>query len=153
VLKVRAGRPGDEDALIRSTMGNARESEGLALDQTVVRRAVGKLLLDPGKGRTFVAEEAGSVLGSCYVTFEWSDWHDAWYWWIQSVYVVPERRGQGVYTALYKAVQEAAAQAGDVRAVRLYVESRNEAGLRAYRGHGMRQLDYLVFEAKPGEGP
>lgn len=127
-------------------MGNAWETESLRLDEDVVRRAVQKLLADPNKGRSFVAEDQGRVVASLYVTFEWSDWHDAWYWWIQSLYVVPERRGQGVYTRLYQFVQEQARAAGGVRSIRLYVEKANENGLRAYRGHGMKETPYLVFE-------
>lgn len=163
-MNCRDARPGDLDFLVRATMGNAWETEKLRLDEPTVRRAVRKLLEDPAKGRAFVVEEtvtpeervasrarlehAGRThcIASLYVTFEWSDWHDAWYWWIQSLYVVPERRGQGVYTRLYKHVQAAARLAGGVRSIRLYVEEHNEEGLRAYRGHGMTQAPYLVFE-------
>lgn len=145
-VTVRVARPGDEAALVRSTMGNAWETEGLKLDETLVRRATTKLLADPSKGLALVAEEGGKVVASLYVTFEWSDWHDAWYWWIQSLYVVPEQRGQGIYTTLYKAVQDEARKRGDVRSIRLYVERHNEVGLRAYRGHGMTETPYLVFE-------
>jgi len=147
-VTVRGPRPGDTDldALVRSTLGNAFESEGLRLDEAKVRAAVRALLDDPSKGRVFLAEVAGTVVGSLYVTAEWSDWHGAWYWWLQSVFVAPGHRGQGVYTALYRAVQQAAREAGDVRSIRLYVERHNEAGLRAYRGHGMAETAYLVFE-------
>ena len=145
-LLVRPGRPSDLDALVRSTLGNAFDSEGITLDEATVRRGVGALLSDPAKGRLFVAEDGGRVIGSTYVTFEWSDWHDAWYWWIQSAFVVPERRGTGVWTALYRAIQAAATQAGNVRSIRLYVEAANEAGLRAYRGHGMAETHYKMFE-------
>ncbi|MEK6984921.1 MAG: GNAT family N-acetyltransferase [Candidatus Thermoplasmatota archaeon] len=145
-LSVRAGRVSDLDALVRSTLGNALDSEGLHLDATVVRRGVKAILDDPAKGRLFVAEAEGQVIGSTYVTFEWSDWHDAWYWWIQSAYVVPAKRGTGVWTALYRAIQAAARKEGNVRSIRLYVESNNESGLRAYRGHGMKEAPYKVFE-------
>lgn len=124
----------------------ALESEGVHLDLDTVRRGTDALIADPAKGRLFVAEEAGRIVGSTYVTMEWSDWHAAWYWWLQSVYVVPERRGQGVYSRLYRAVQDAARQAGDVRSVRLYVEAHNANGLRAYRGHGMTRTPYEVYE-------
>lgn len=145
-MNCRPAGPGDLEALVRSTLGNAWETEALRLDPAVVRRALQALLADPAKGRAFVVEEQGAVLASLYVTFEWSDWHDAWYWWIQSLYVVPERRGQGVYTRLYEFVRQQARGAGNVRSIRLYVEKANEKGLRAYRGHGMKEAPYLVFE-------
>jgi hypothetical protein len=166
-VNCRDARPGDLDFLVRATMGNAWETEHLKLDEAIVRKGVRKLLDDPVKGRAFVVEETVTseqrvaprgrrkeplgktrIVASLYVTFEWSDWHAAWYWWIQSLYVVPERRGQGVYTRLYKHVQAAARLAGDVRSIRLYVEESNENGLRAYRGHGMDELPYVVFEQR-----
>lgn len=145
-VTVRAARPTDLDALVRSTLGNALESENVRLDEATARRGVEALLRDPHKGRVLVAEAGGAVVASTYVTFEWSDWHAAWYWWIQSVYVQPEWRGKHAYTALYRAIQQAARDAGDVRAVRLYVESHNAPALRAYRGHGMKETPYQVFE-------
>jgi GNAT superfamily N-acetyltransferase len=145
-LVVRPARPSDADALVISTLGNAWESERVKLDPAKVRSAVAALLADAAKGQAFVAEDGGKVVGSLYFNAEWSDWHGAWYWWLQSVFVVPERRGQGVYSALYEAVQEAARRQGDVRSIRLYVERHNEAALRAYRGHGMKETEYLVFE-------
>lgn len=145
-VAVRPARPSDLEALVRSTLGNALESEGLRLDPAVARRALLDLLEDPAKGLAYVAEEDATVVGSLYVTFEWSDWHGAWYWWLQSVFVDPEVRGQGVYTALYRFVQEKARAAGNVRSIRLYVERSNAAALRAYRGHGMHETPYLVFE-------
>jgi ribosomal protein S18 acetylase RimI-like enzyme len=151
-VTVRLGIPADLDAFVRGTLGNAFETEGLRLDPEVVRRGVSKLLADHGKGLCFIAQRDGKAVGTGYVTFEWSDWHDAWYWWIQSLYVVADSRGTGVYSAMWKAIQDEARQRGGVRAIRLYVEKGNELGLRAYRGHGMEQLPYLVFETLL-EGP
>ncbi len=145
-VAVRPARRDDAQTLARNAMAMAFESEGLRLAGDVVLRGTRDLLADPGKGRVFVAESGGEVVGSTYVTAEWSDWHAAWYWWIQSVYVSPGHRGKHVYTALYRAIQEAARATGDVRSVRLYVESHNEAALRAYRGHGMVETPYKVFE-------
>jgi ribosomal protein S18 acetylase RimI-like enzyme len=170
MVTVRPALPSDEDAFVRGALGNAWESERLRLDEAVVRRAVRKMLADPAKGLGFVAEDSvepeglgalsgrtaahpRQAVGTTYVTSEWSDWHDAWYWWIQSLYVVPPARGQGVYTAMYRFLLEQARQAGDVRSVRLYVERDNEAALRAYRGHGMAELPYLVFEQALGPAP
>jgi RimJ/RimL family protein N-acetyltransferase len=143
---VRGAVAGDLDALVRSTLGNALDSEGIELDVATVRAGVKSLLADAAKGRVFVAEESGRVVGSLYVTFEWSDWHDAWYWWIQSVFVAREHRGTGVYSALHLAVRQAAAAAENVRSIRLYVEKGNEAALRAYRRLGMSETHYVVFE-------
>jgi ribosomal protein S18 acetylase RimI-like enzyme len=148
MVTVRAAGAHDLEAFVRGTLGNAWETESLRLDEATVRRGVARLLSDPARGLAVVAEDGGAAVGTLYVTFEWSDWHDAWYWWIQSLYVVAGRRGQGVYTAMWRFLLERARQAGDVRSIRLYVERSNEEGLRAYRGHGMEELPYLVFEQR-----
>jgi ribosomal protein S18 acetylase RimI-like enzyme len=148
MVTVRTATPRDLDAFVRGTLGNAFETEGLRLDEAIVRKGVAKLLADPAKGLCFIAEDGGNAIGTGYVTFEWSDWHDAWYWWIQSLYVAADKRGKGVYTAMYRFLQDAARKRGDVRSIRLYVEHANQLGLRAYRGHGMEELPYLVFEGR-----
>ena len=148
MVTVRVAGPQDLEAFVRGTMGNAWETESLRLDEATVRRGVAKLLSDPARGLCIVAEDAGQAVGTTYVTFEWSDWHDAWYWWIQSLYVAPPSRGTGVYTAMYRFLQQEARRRGGVRSIRLYVEKANENGLRAYRGHGMEELPYLVFEQR-----
>lgn len=145
-VQCRPARPTDEDALVRGTLGNAFETEGLRLDEAAVRRAVRHLLADPRKGHAYVVEDQGKVIASLYVTVEWSDWHGGWYWWIQSLYVAPERRRQGVYTQLYAFLREQARKAGNVRSIRLYVEKGNAAGLAAYRAHGMTETSYAVFD-------
>lgn len=147
-MHARRATARDLDFLVKATRGNAWETERLKLDPKVVRPAVQLLLKDPVRGRAFVVEDEGTVIASLYVTYEWSDWHGAWYWWIQSLFVEPARRGQGVYTTLYRFVQEQARKAGNVRSIRLYVEKQNEKGLRAYRGHGMAEAPYIVFEQR-----
>src|SRR5262249_9401763 len=70
----------------------ALESEGKALDGGVLRRGVAALLADSAKGRYFIAELGGQVVGQLMLTCEWSDWRDGWWWWLQSVYVRAEAR-------------------------------------------------------------
>ncbi len=147
--QIRGATLDDLDALVANCLAVARESEGTEPDPNEARAAAKSALLDPNKARYFVAEdEAGAVVGSLFVTFEWSDWKNGWYWWIQGVYVQPEHRGQGVYSRMYEAVHEAARAAGDVRRIRLYVDKDNEQGLRAYRGHGMEETRYRIFESE-----
>ena len=145
--KVRPATPEDLDALVESTLGNALDSEGLRLDPARARAGVQAILGDPARGRFFVAtDRAGQVAGSLYLTFEWSDWHAAWYWWIQSVHVRPRFRRQGAYRALHEAVLEAGRREG-VRAVRLYVEQANRGAIDAYAALGMERTHYEVWEA------
>ena len=45
------------------------------------------------------------------VTFEWSDWRNGWFWWVQSVYVRVDYRGRGVFRMLYEHVRQAGTHA------------------------------------------
>src|SRR5215213_1686096 len=79
----------------------AWESERKTLDPAVLARGVARLLADPAKGFYLVAEADGQVVGQLMATFEWSDWRDGWFWWVQSVYVRYDYRRAGVFRALF----------------------------------------------------
>ena len=81
------------------------------------------------------------------VTFEWSDWRNGDFWWIQSVYVPVEHRRSGVYRALHEAVATRAREAGAC-GVRLYVEQENEIAQQTYRRLGMSRTHYQLFETE-----
>ncbi len=150
-VTIRPARMEDLYTLVQFTMGVAKESEGLVPDKKAVQASIVAALEDPRKARYFVAEsiegQERRLVGSLFVTFEWSDWRNGWYWWIQAAYVVPALRGTGVFRRLYEAVQAAAKAEGDVRRIRLYVEGDNDAGLATYRALGMAETPYRIFEA------
>lgn len=149
---IRPARPSDAEAVAAFQVAMAAETEDLPLDPAVVGPGVRRGMEDPERGRYWVAEEQGRVVGSLMVTREWSDWRDGWIWWIQSVYVVPEARGRGHYRALYDEVRRAAREAGEVRAIRLYVETTNRRARDVYERLGMHETGYRLYEA-PLEDP
>lgn len=104
------------------------------------------LLKDPAKGVYFVAEEKGTLLGQLSITCEWSDWRNARFWWIQSVYVRKDFRGQGVFRALFEHVQRLAKKQRDVCGLRLYVEAHNATARKTYNRLSMKKTDYEFFE-------
>ncbi len=79
------------------------------------------------------------------VTFEWSDWRNADFWWIQSVYVHPDFRSAGIFKALYRHVEALALEAGAC-GLRLYVERDNARAQEVYRRLGMVDSGYAVYE-------
>ena len=93
------------------------------------------------------AERNGESAGSLMVTFEWSDWRNGRFWWIQSVYVRPDWRRQGVFSALYRHVELLASNTPQVIGLRLYVEENNKRAQRTYKALGMVNPSYLVMEA------
>lgn len=118
----------------------ARESEAKSLDPEVVAAGVAAAIADPQvKGPYFLACEGHDVIGQCQVTREWSDWRNKWIWWLQGVYVRPEHRKSGVFRSLYEHIRKCASSAGDVLAIRLYVERDNHPAHAVYR-----QLGFVV---------
>ena len=145
-VAVRLARAADAAKIVEFNLGLARETEERALPPDVLGRGVDKALADPARGSYFVAEVGGEVAACLLITTEWSDWRDGWFWWIQSVYVAPEHRGVGVYTALHEHVRARARAAVDVVGLRLYVEKQNLRAQRTYRKLGMEETYYLLFE-------
>ncbi|MEZ9819011.1 N-acetyltransferase family protein [Shewanella sp. 10N.286.45.A1] len=138
----------DLQALIDFNQAMALETEGLSLDSDVLHQGVNTLLNSPEKGFYLVAEVNGEIAGSLMVTFEWSDWRAKDYYWIQSVYIRPENRRQGIYKKLYQEVKDIAAQNGGAASFRLYVEQENTKAQQTYSALGMDQSYYLMYEEK-----
>lgn len=140
----------DAAVLAEFNAAMALETEGKRLLPEVVGAGVRSLLANPESGFYMVAEQDG-VVGALMITKEWSDWRNGSFWWIQSVYVRPAWRRQGVYRRLYRHVQELAAKDPAVCGFRLYVERANRQAQTTYRALGMSETRYLVFEElKPG---
>ncbi len=147
-LTVRPALASDAAVIADFNLRLARESEGLELDPATVRAGVEAALADRVKGIYLVAEEGDTQVGQLMLTIEWSDWRNGPIYWLQSVYVVAERRGSGVFRALWERAL-ATARAADARAVRLYVEEHNHDAQEVYRRVGMRPSGYLVYERQP----
>ena len=148
---VRPARPADAGLIAEFNRLLAWESEAKALDPATVARGVVALLDDPAKGFYRVAEGVAGPVGQLLVTFEWSDWRDGWFWWVQSVFVAAEARGRGVFAALLAAVEAEAISRNNVVGLRLYMETDNRAGRRAYEKAGLLEQPYRLFE-KPLAG-
>lgn len=145
-LEIREAAPGDAPTIVEFQLLMARETEDLALDRETVTRGVAAVFADPGKGAYWVAGRDGRIAGSLLTTFEWSDWRNGTVLWIQSVYVLPEERGRGVYRALYERVKARVLESPDLKGIRLYVDRRNTAAQRVYERLGMTREHYDTFE-------
>jgi GNAT superfamily N-acetyltransferase len=143
-LHYRGATREDSGAIVDFQQAMARETEDVDLDREIVTRGVEAVFDDPSRGRYFVADVDGRVVASLLITYEWSDWRNGVVWWIQSVYVVPDFRGRGVYAGLYAHVKQSAD--ASVRGIRLYVDRRNTSAQEVYRKLGMNGEHYLVFE-------
>lgn len=135
----------DIESIVQFQSDMAMESEGCVLDKEKVTKGVTAAMLDDSKGIYWVAKFEKRPIGSLMLTREWSDWNNEWYWWIQSVYVIPEFRKKGVYKAMYKKVKDAA-KANNVSQIRLYVDKTNVSAQKVYQNLGMQESHYLMFE-------
>ena len=165
---MRQARPSDVAIIAEFNVRMALETEQRRLDPARVHAGVAALLSDPAKGTYFLAEArsadsparekispnakaAGgdspcSVAGQLLITYEWSDWRNGNFWWLQSVYVAEPFRGKSVFRTLFSHVQEIAKASKDVCGLRLYMDSHNSSARQTYERLGMKQTSYEIFE-------
>ncbi len=151
----------DWPAIVEFNRRLAVETEHKVLDLEILEAGVRRALSDPDRLRYWVAEvrsgDVSRVIGQTAITREWSDWRNGWVWWLQSVYVHPDHRAQGVFRALYRHIYEHAMATPDVIGLRLYVENGNLRAQQTYQALGMKPGGYSVLEelwiphARPGE--
>jgi ribosomal protein S18 acetylase RimI-like enzyme len=146
---IRAARPADAPVVIEFNRLLASESEGKDLDPALLTPGVEAALADRHKAIYFLAEEGGAVAGQMMITYEWSDWRNGWFWWVQSVYVRPEQRRRGVFRELFEHVRDRARQDPEVIGLRLYVDNGNQAAQETYARLGMKPAGYFVLETYP----
>jgi GNAT superfamily N-acetyltransferase len=152
-MEIRLAGTEEGSTILEHNLAMAWETERVRLDRVTAEAGVRAVLANPHLGFYVVAEEADKPVASLMITPEWSDWRNATFWWVQSVYVRPEYRRRGVYRALYAWVKRHAAETGSVCGFRLYVERENEVAQQAYRALGMYEAHYRMFEEMIDRGP
>lgn len=147
-MNIRLAHRDDVDALVEFNHAMAMETEGKGLDRDILRPGVEAVFSDHNKGFYVVAGDNDVIVAGLMVTFEWSDWRNAWFWWIQSVYIKPEARGQKLYRQMYEFIKKLARDSGDVCGFRLYVENDNLHAQKVYETVGMSGSHYRMYEEK-----
>lgn len=151
-LCVRPARVDDLDILTTFSAAMAWETEQRRLDVTRLRQGTQAVIDRPERGQFYVTElrqesPADTVIvGQLLITYEWSDWRNGNFWWIQSVYVAAAHRQSGVFRTLFAHVQTLAQSSRDACGLRLYVEKHNRRAQSAYSKLGMTKTPYEVFE-------
>ena len=145
MIQCRRATIEDLKFLVDGNRAIARETEGIELSEATLRRGVSVLLKDDNKGMYWVACLEEQVFGQILVTYEWSDWRNGQIWWIQSVYVSPDARRQGVFKALLDHVTHEARDHSVVE-LRLYADTTNQRAHSTYMNQGFTTGHYQVFE-------
>lgn len=145
-LKIRPGLLFDIQTIAEFQLMMAQETEKLELDLATVLKGVGAVIDDPTKGKYWVAESEGEVVGCLLTIPEWSDWRNGTVLWIHSVYVIPSYRRRGVFKSLYLHVKEMVSVEKDLRGIRLYVDKSNREAQVVYESLGMSGDHYHLLE-------
>ena len=148
-ITIRCAGPGDLETLVGFTMAEARETEGEEPDpQAVLRGVRAAFEKDPPSTYWMAESQSGQVVGSISIVTEWSDFRGGNYWWIQSLYVVPDHRGTGLVDRLLDFVAGKAREAGALD-LRLYVLESNTRAIAAYRRCGFDTAPYAIMKRSP----
>ncbi|MCA9471732.1 MAG: GNAT family N-acetyltransferase [Nitrospirales bacterium] len=150
-IVVRRAVQADIPLLVEFNAAMARETEERSLNLETLEAGIQGVFEDPSRGFYLVGEipqeQTYPVLGGqLLITYEWSDWRNGNFWWIQSVYVHQNWRKQGIFRALYRYVLTQAQARADVCGVRLYVEKNNALAQTVYAKMGLHATSYRFLE-------
>ena len=145
-MNIRKAKLEDLDIIVEYNYNLAYETENKELDKEILTKGVRNIIQDENKGIYHVCEVDGKVVGQIMYTFEWSDWRNGTFLWIQSAYVNKEFRGMGVFKALYKFIRDIADNDNNICGIRLYVEKENTIAKKTYKNIGMKECNYYIYE-------
>jgi GNAT superfamily N-acetyltransferase len=143
--KVRNANLNDLENLVEFIVAEANEAEGIHKASDKILRGIKAGLEDPSIARYWLLEnENQDPVGSVSVIKEWSDWNCAFYWWIQSMYLLQSHRGKGLMNTLLQEVKNVA-MTEDAIELRLYVHRNNKRAIKAYQKAGFSESDYSIM--------
>jgi GNAT superfamily N-acetyltransferase len=126
---------GDVVRLLRAQLAEHRIETGA----DAVSDAVDGVFADGRRGFIVLAKEAGVAVGVAYASSTWSLEHGGKSCWLEELYVVPARRGQGIGSRLLSSVLERARAEG-CAAVDLEVDEEHRRAAGLYARNGFRSL-------------
>jgi GNAT superfamily N-acetyltransferase len=147
-FSVREAYLNDLDVLVTFTLSEARHAEGKELERETVQQGVEAALIDPSIAKYWVLEnQEGEAIGHISIVREWSNWSAGYFWWVQSMFIQPEYRGQKLMGRLTEAVQKAA-KAENALDIRLLVHQDNHRAQKAYLREGFTPAPYKFMTMK-----
>ena len=146
MINIRLSNEHDIEVIVEFQEKMALETEGIILDKGIVIDGVTSVIRDPQKGRYYVAIQDEIIVACLLITHEWSDWRNSWMYWIQSVYVLPNKRGGGIFKQMYNYIAEIVKNSTEVSGIRLYVDVRNTNAQNVYNKIGMNGDHYRMYE-------
>lgn len=145
-MKIRRATVDDVNIIAEYNYNLAFETEDKKLNMEILEEGVRNLIQDENKGIYHVCEIDGKVIGQIMYTFEWSDWRNGTFLWVQSVYVNKNYRGKGVFKSLYNHIKSMCDNDDNICGIRLYVERENYIAQKTYSSLGMKECNYYMYE-------
>lgn len=145
-MRIRRAELKDRDIIAKYNYNLALETEEKNLNYDILTNGVEAILKDDSKGIYHVCEIDGNVVGQIMYTYEWSDWRNGTFIWVQSVYVDKDFRGKGVFKALYNHIKNMCDNDEGICGIRLYVEKENYIAQKTYKSLGMEECNYYIYE-------
>lgn len=145
-MNIRKATINDLETIVQYNYNLAYETEDKELDKSILTNGVKNILKDETKGIYHVCEIDGKVVGQIMYTYEWSDWRNGTFIWVQSVYVHKDYRGKGIFKELYKNIKEICDENKEYVGIRLYVEKENFNAQNTYKKIGMTECNYYMYE-------
>jgi len=144
-INIRIAKIEDATVIADFNRRMAKETEDCQLPYNKILSGVKNLFGKPEYGFYIVAEKKYNIIGCLMITFEWSDWRNGLFWWLQSVYILFEYRRQGVFSKMYNFTANYAKKEEAV-GLRLYVERNNIGAQKTYRMLSMEDTKYKLFQ-------
>lgn len=124
----------------------AKETENIDLNINTLSQGIENVFLNPEYGNYYIVKYEEKIVACLLITNEWSDWRNGFVWWIQSVYVVPKFRRNGIFKKLYEHIKKLAIDNEQIKGLRLYVDKTNKKAINTYESVGMNREHYELFE-------
>ena len=116
------------------------EEHAIPLAPELLAQGVRGALEDDGRALILVERDAGRPIGLAFLSFQWTLERGGWVMWLEELYVLPERRGQGTGTRLLEAALDVARARGCL-AAELEVETSHARAANLYARAGFQRLD------------
>jgi len=143
---IRKANIEDLEIIVKFNYNLAKQTEDLELDLEILTEGVAAILNDPEKGQYYVYVIDNKVVGQIMHTYEWSDWRNGTFFWVQSVYVDEGHRRKGIFKELYNHVKQICDNDEGIAGIRLYVEKENFNAKATYKSLGMHECNYHMYE-------
>jgi len=135
-MNTRCAIPSDAPILAQYNRDACVEAKNPPLNLQKSEAGVRAVLRDENRGIYLVGEEKGKIISMILLTKEWSDWNNAHWYVVSSVYTHPDFRKQGRFSALLKGAKQKAIDDPECCGLKLEVRHDNAGAKKAYEKLG-----------------